>query len=120
MMKIFLSIFCAIFQHLPVPELILIRLTRQLIEMMSPIKCASLFCSTMIHTMNALKDNSDLLLSTMDVFIKEPLMEWMVSSICLSFLSRTSYLVDCWNQALTRRKQQTFVLEVICCYFEVL
>ncbi len=32
----------------------------------------------MIHTMNALRANSDLLLSTMDVFIKEPLMEWMV------------------------------------------
>ncbi|CAF4594242.1 unnamed protein product [Rotaria sp. Silwood2] len=31
----------------------------------------------MIHTMNALRENSDLLLSTMDVFIKEPFMEWM-------------------------------------------
>jgi DNA-dependent protein kinase catalytic subunit len=48
---------------------------------MSPIGTAGLFRATMIHTMNALRENSDLLLSTMDVFIKEPLMEWMVSLI---------------------------------------
>jgi phosphatidylinositol kinase/protein kinase (PI-3 family) len=41
----------------------------------------------MIHTMNALRENSDLLLSTMDVFIKEPLMEWMVSHIDLLFVN---------------------------------
>ena len=55
---------------------------------MSPIGTAGLFRATMIHTMNALRENSDLLLSTMDVFIKEPLMEWMVSytkSIIQSF-----------------------------------
>ncbi len=45
---------------------------------MSPIDTAGLFRATMIRTMNALRENSDLLLSTMDVFIKEPLMEWMV------------------------------------------
>jgi DNA-dependent protein kinase catalytic subunit len=50
---------------------------------MSPIGTAGLFRATMIHTMNALRENSDLLLSTMDVFIKEPLMEWMVSLINL-------------------------------------
>jgi phosphatidylinositol kinase/protein kinase (PI-3 family) len=48
-------------------------------QLMSPIGTAGLFRATMIHTMNALRENSDLLLSTMDVFIKEPLMEWMVS-----------------------------------------
>jgi DNA-dependent protein kinase catalytic subunit len=50
---------------------------------MSPIGTAGLFRATMIHTMNALRENSDLLLSTMDVFIKEPLMEWMVNFIDL-------------------------------------
>ena len=65
-------------QHLPVPELIPIRLTRQLTELMSPIGTAGLFRAIMIHTMNALRDNADLLLSMMDVFIKEPLTEWMV------------------------------------------
>lgn len=74
------------FKHLPVPELIPIRLTRQLIQLMSPIGTNGLFRATMIHTMNALRENSDLLLSTMDVFIKEPLMEWMVDIIDFIFL----------------------------------
>ncbi|CAF1336368.1 unnamed protein product [Rotaria sordida] len=59
--------------HLPVPELIPIHLTRQLTQLMSHIGRAGLFRATM----NALCQNSDLLVSTMDVFIKEPLMEWM-------------------------------------------
>ncbi|CAF1029633.1 unnamed protein product [Rotaria sordida] len=71
------SAFNAATIHLPVPELIPIRLTRQLVQLMSPIGTNGLFRATMIHTMNALRENSDLLLSTMDVFIKEPLMEWM-------------------------------------------
>ncbi|CAF1392236.1 unnamed protein product [Adineta steineri] len=71
------SAFNAATIHLPVPELIPIRLTRQLIQLMSPIGTAGLFRATMIHTMNVLRENSDLLLSTMNVFIKEPLMEWM-------------------------------------------
>jgi len=54
---------------------------------MSPIGTTGLFRATMIHTMNALRENSDLLLSTMDVFIKEPLMEWMVSLIDLLFVN---------------------------------
>ncbi len=53
---------------------------------MSPVGTAGLFRATMIHTMNALRENSDLLLSTMDVFIKEPLMEWMVSLVPLFFV----------------------------------
>lgn len=53
---------------------------------MSPIGTAGLFRATMIHTMNALRENSDLLLSTMDVFIKEPLMEWMVSFHSSSYI----------------------------------
>lgn len=53
---------------------------------MSPIGTNGLLRATMIHTMNALRENSDLLLSTMDVFIKEPLMEWMVNIIDFIFL----------------------------------
>ncbi|CAF4939467.1 unnamed protein product, partial [Rotaria sp. Silwood2] len=80
------SAFNAATVHLPVPALIPIRLTRQLIQLMPPIGTNGLFRATMIHTMNSLRENSDLLLSTMDVFIKEPLMEWMVNvSIVLSY-----------------------------------
>ncbi|CAF1205061.1 unnamed protein product, partial [Didymodactylos carnosus] len=71
------SAFSASTISLPVPELIPIRLTRQLVNLMNPIGTCGLFRSTIIHTMNALRENSDLLLSTMDVFIKEPLMDWV-------------------------------------------
>ncbi len=53
------------------PELIPICLTRQIVQLMSPIGTAGLFRATMIYTMNALGENSDLLLCTMDVFINE-------------------------------------------------
>ncbi|CAF4352772.1 unnamed protein product, partial [Rotaria sordida] len=65
------SAFTAATIHLSVPELIPIRLTRQLTQLMSHIGRAGLFRATM----NALRQNSDLLVSTMDGFIKEPLME---------------------------------------------
>ncbi len=42
---------------------------------MSPIDTAGLFRATI----NALRENSNLLLSTMHVFIKELLMKWMLS-----------------------------------------
>ena len=62
---------------------------------MSPIGTAGLFRATMIRTMNALRENSDLLLSTMDVFIKEPLMEWMVCfKMFIYELSITLYLMN--------------------------
>ena len=79
-------------KHLPVPELMPIRLTRQLTQLMSPIGTAGLFRATMIYAMNALRENADILLSTMDVFIKEPLMEWMVNVIvhCLIFFCSQS------------------------------
>ncbi|CAF1289819.1 unnamed protein product [Rotaria sordida] len=47
--------------HLSVPELIPIRLTRQFTQLMSHIGRAGLFRATMIHRMNALRQNSDLL-----------------------------------------------------------
>ncbi|CAF3265364.1 unnamed protein product, partial [Rotaria sp. Silwood2] len=72
-------------QNLPLPELIPICLTRQIVQLMSPIGTAGLFHVTMIYTMNALQENSDLLLSTMDVFIKEPLLEWLVTFINLYY-----------------------------------
>ncbi|CAF4216431.1 unnamed protein product, partial [Rotaria sp. Silwood2] len=71
--------------NLPLPELIPICLTRQIVQLMSPIGTAGLFHVTMIYTMNALQENSDLLLSTMDVFIKEPLLEWLVTFINLYY-----------------------------------
>jgi DNA-dependent protein kinase catalytic subunit len=75
---------------LPVPELMPFRLTRQLLHVMHPLSASSaldthdkmvvgggLYKESMIHVMTAMHQNQDLLLNTMDVFIKEPLVDWL-------------------------------------------
>jgi len=32
---------------------------------------------SMIHTLSALQNNKDILLNTLDVFVKEPLVDWL-------------------------------------------
>ena len=68
-----------LFQFLPVPELLPFRLTRQLRNLMMPLGVKGLIESTMIHTLRALRSDSDLLLNTMDIFVKEPSLDWLVS-----------------------------------------
>lgn len=67
-------------QFLPIPELIPFRLTRQLRNLMMPLQVHGLMESTMIHTLRALRNNCDLLLNTMDIFVKEPSVDWLVST----------------------------------------
>ena len=77
---IWLNVFVDIvFQFLPVPELLPFRLTRQLRNLMMPLTVKGLIESTMIHTLRALRSDSDLLLNTMDIFVKEPSLDWLVS-----------------------------------------
>ncbi|XP_070581112.1 DNA-dependent protein kinase catalytic subunit-like [Ptychodera flava] len=61
---------------LPVPELMPFRLTRQILNLMMPLKEEGLLISTMIHCLRALRNSPDLLLNTMDVFVKEPHLDW--------------------------------------------
>ncbi|XP_071960307.1 DNA-dependent protein kinase catalytic subunit-like [Antedon mediterranea] len=63
-------------QFLPVPELLPFRLTRQIMNLMLPFNQDGLLQSTMCHTLRAIRNNHDLLLNTMDVFIKEPSLDW--------------------------------------------
>jgi DNA-dependent protein kinase catalytic subunit len=78
---------------LPVPELMPFRLTRQMLAVLAPISAShaterqakrqgsvpagGVLLESMVHVMRALHDNRDLLLNTMDVFIKEPLVDWL-------------------------------------------
>ena len=70
--------FCIFFQFLPVPELMPFRLTRQLTNLLMPLYHKGLLEGTMIHALHALRKNSDLLLNTMDVFIKDQSLDWKV------------------------------------------
>ncbi|KAL9649605.1 hypothetical protein ABK040_003282 [Willaertia magna] len=73
---------------LPVPELLPFRLTRQLLSVTSPISTTlddfsnenigiGWYMENMVHVLSALHSNRHLLLNTMDVFIKEPLVDWL-------------------------------------------
>lgn len=87
--------FCQ-FQFLPIPELMPLRLTRQLRNLMMPLQVHGLMESTMIHTLRALRNNCDLLLNTMDIFVKEPSVDWLVRTLylCYRFTTFLYYFVD--------------------------
>lgn len=68
-----------LFQFLPVPELMPFRLTRQLRNLMLPLQEKGLIEGTMIHALRALRSNKEMLISMLDIFIKEPSLDWEVS-----------------------------------------
>uniref|UniRef100_A0A3Q4MQ59 DNA-dependent protein kinase catalytic subunit n=1 Tax=Neolamprologus brichardi TaxID=32507 RepID=A0A3Q4MQ59_NEOBR len=63
-------------QFLPVPELMPFRLTQQFVNLMQPLKESGLIQNIMIHSLRAYRAEPDLLLNTMDVFVKEPSLDW--------------------------------------------
>ncbi|XP_070783882.1 DNA-dependent protein kinase catalytic subunit [Enoplosus armatus] len=63
-------------QFLPVPELMPFRLTQQFVNLMQPLKESGLVQSVMVHSLRAYSAEPDLLLNTMDVFVKEPSLDW--------------------------------------------
>ncbi|XP_034718647.1 DNA-dependent protein kinase catalytic subunit [Etheostoma cragini] len=63
-------------QFLPVPELMPFRLTQQFVNLMQPLKESGLIQSIMVHSLRAYSAEPDLLLNTMDVFVKEPSLDW--------------------------------------------
>ena len=63
-------------QFLPIPELVPFRLTRQFTNFLLPLDSEGLLFHNMRHTLRALRNHKDVLLSTMDVFVTEPLIDW--------------------------------------------
>ncbi|XP_056155309.1 DNA-dependent protein kinase catalytic subunit [Lampris incognitus] len=63
-------------QFLPVPELMPFRMTGQFLSLMRPMKESGLIQSIMVHSLRAYRAEPDLLLNTMDVFVKEPSLDW--------------------------------------------
>eukprot|EP00040_Diaphanoeca_grandis_P037768 m.249437 g.249437 ORF g.249437 m.249437 type:complete len:4140 (-) comp33873_c0_seq1:75-12494(-) len=62
---------------LPVPELMPFRLTRQLLGMFHPHGCDGWFKLAMQHALDALRVHQDGLLATLEVFVDEPLLDWV-------------------------------------------
>ena len=78
--KVYMYLHCcvALLQFLPIPELMPFRLTPQIVNLLLPHKESGQLRSCMTHTMRALQSKPTMLLNTMDVFIKEPILDWKV------------------------------------------
>ncbi|KAK2858626.1 hypothetical protein Q5P01_003246 [Channa striata] len=63
-------------QFLTVPELMPFRMTGQFVTLMEPLKESGLIQSIMVRSLRAYRAEPDLLLNTMDVFVKEPSLDW--------------------------------------------
>ena len=83
-------------QFLPVPELMPFRLTQQFVNLMEPLKESGLIQSVMVHALRAYSAEPDLLLNTMDVFVKEPSLDWKVTIILL-LQQHISEAFDKWS-----------------------
>lgn len=59
-----------------IPELVQLRLTPQILGVLEPSQASGLFRETMIQVLNILRDNSEMLMATLDVFVKEPTLDW--------------------------------------------
>lgn len=46
---------------------------------------SGLIQSVMVHSLRAFRDDPDLLLNTMDVFVKEPSLDWKVEELKADF-----------------------------------
>ncbi|CAH1795603.1 unnamed protein product [Owenia fusiformis] len=66
---------------LAIPELMPFRLTNQLLSLMMPLRDTGLVEQTMVHTLRALRGNTDLLINTMDVFIHDVSLDMVAFSL---------------------------------------
>ncbi|CAG9767394.1 unnamed protein product [Ceutorhynchus assimilis] len=64
-------------QILPIPELVPIRLTPHIVDLMEPLAEKGSFKHVMIDCLNSLRNNKAPLLATMNVFIQEPSVDWL-------------------------------------------
>eukprot|EP01080_Neovahlkampfia_damariscottae_P000233 gene233-4479_t len=67
-------------ENLGVPEIVPFRLTRQITSLMGPLfsrEEENIFSQSMTHCLIALREQKELLLNVMEVFIKEPLTDWL-------------------------------------------
>ncbi|KAG0293742.1 hypothetical protein BGZ96_002384 [Linnemannia gamsii] len=68
-------------EALPVPELAPFRLTRQLEAFLNPLGSKGLLEHPMVCILKALQSKRDVILNTMDIFVKEPLLDWRKHAI---------------------------------------
>ena len=66
---------------LPIPELVPFRATSALLDVLSPMNARTWLETDMCRTMKALQDGSTLLKGVMDIFLRDPLIDWERESV---------------------------------------
>jgi DNA-dependent protein kinase catalytic subunit len=66
--------------QLAVPELVPFRLTQQIEGVIAPHPMEGVYKQTMVHVLNALRKRKSVILDTCDIFVKEPLLDWVSSA----------------------------------------
>lgn len=67
-------------QFLKVPELAPIRMTSQIVNVTSPVGWRAFYLPQMANCFLAFRQSSHLLMNTMDVFVKEPTLNWILEA----------------------------------------
>ncbi|KAM5158207.1 DNA-dependent protein kinase catalytic subunit [Mantella aurantiaca] len=96
-------------QFLPIPELMPFRLTRQIVNLLLPMKEVGIFDSVMIHALRAYRTNPDFLISTMDVFVKEPSLDWK------NFEAKQMKKKGEWQKEINTKSQGWYPVQKINC-----
>uniref|UniRef100_A0A087Y0R2 DNA-dependent protein kinase catalytic subunit n=1 Tax=Poecilia formosa TaxID=48698 RepID=A0A087Y0R2_POEFO len=94
-------------QFLLVPELMPFRLTQQFVNLIQPLKESGLIQSTMVHSLRAFRAEPDLLLNTMDVFVKEPSLDWK------NFEMKQLKKGGTWTQSVNTKEINWFPLQKV-------
>uniref|UniRef100_A0A3B5Q076 DNA-dependent protein kinase catalytic subunit n=1 Tax=Xiphophorus maculatus TaxID=8083 RepID=A0A3B5Q076_XIPMA len=94
-------------QFLAVPELMPFRLTQQFVNLIQPLKESGLIQSTMVHSLRAFRAEPDLLLNTMDVFVKEPSLDWK------NFEVKQLKKGGTWTQSVNTKEINWFPLQKV-------
>ena len=84
-------------ENLPIPEIVPFRLTRQITSLMGPLFAReeeNIFSQSMTHCLIALREQKELLLNVMEVFVKEPLVEWMKYAEKLSSQQKKNIIIS--------------------------
>ncbi|CDW71353.1 dna-dependent protein kinase catalytic subunit [Stylonychia lemnae] len=63
--------------QLGIPELMPFRLTQQIEGVIAPHPLEGVYKQTMVHALNALKHRKSLIMDTCEIFVKEPLLDWV-------------------------------------------
>uniref|UniRef100_A0A182RWW4 non-specific serine/threonine protein kinase n=1 Tax=Anopheles funestus TaxID=62324 RepID=A0A182RWW4_ANOFN len=64
-------------RNLPVPELVPFRLTTQFVGVVEPMRVAGILQKCHLHTLQCLRDSRMLLRACLEVFIREPTVDWL-------------------------------------------